>query len=89
MKNIRKNQLKKCIVIHFKALRQILQKYYGKDLEVHNEYTGITFWFGNPVSPTPKDVCKKLSQHFDVNVTSFHSDDEEPNTHVWIVYKEE
>ena len=89
MKNIKQNQLKSCIVITFKAFRQILKKYYGKNLEVHNEYTGISFWFGNPTTPTKEDVCQKLTDYFGVEITSFHSDDEEPNTHVWIVYHED
>lgn len=89
MKNIKQKQLQSCIVVTFRRFRQIIQKLYNNELEVYNAYKGLSFYSRKQPMPDNKEICKALSDYFDVSVTSFHSDDEEPGTRVWIAYQED
>jgi len=85
MKNVRENQLKKCIFLtddEFKSVfAERFSKYEDVDVEI-DAYEGIYF-----CGISNEEVYKNLSEYFDVEITSIHIDDCE-YTGVWIVYKE-
>ena len=90
MRNVKENQLKKCIFVGFDEFKSIVEsltdglktvKYefgiYYDDTEKATE--SDTYW--------NEDIKDTLSKYFDVTVTSCHSDDAE-YIGVWICYEE-
>lgn len=90
MKNVRENQLKKCIFMDTDEFKEIYVQVFGVyDVETNqidvefNTCEGIYF---DGISN--QDVYAKLSEYFEITITSIHLDDcEYPG--VWICYKEE
>ena len=89
MKNIKPNQLKKCIFLTQTEMEQILTETLQKTVTVNVSLYGL--------EPCTEDndediddcyLCNVLSGYFDVNVTSIHIDDCE-YVGVWVVYKED
>lgn len=84
MNNIKHNQLKKCITLTVNEFKKIFVHIFednnNVDIEI-NAYEGIYF-----CGISAQEVYTKLSEYFDVNVTSVHIDQEDL-TGVWICYK--
>ena len=89
MKNVRENQLKKCIFMELDEFKDLINKVTDGLKEVDYEFglfymctdkaeTINTYW--------NEDIEVTLSRHFDVTITSIHADDWD-DTGVWIVYK--
>ena len=90
MKNVRETQLKKCIFMTTDEFKEVFVEIFGQYDEDTNEIDvefntldGIYF-----CAISNQDVYAKLSEYFDVTVTSIHLDDCE-HLGVWICYKEE
>lgn len=89
MKNVRDSQLKKAIFFTEEEFKEEFVKVFGKYNEDTNEVDveldpieGIYF-----CGITSEDVYAKMSEHFDVEVTSIHSDCFALNG-IWVVYKD-
>lgn len=90
MKNVQKNQLKKCIMMLFDDFKDLIEELTDGLATANSEYEIY-------ISETPKavdsntywdkEIIDTLSEYFDVTVTSFHSDNFTPAC-VWICYKE-
>lgn len=89
MKNVRETQLKKCIFMTLEEFEELINTLTNGLKEVKFEFSVYitdsnkaddeeTYW--------QEDICVTLSKYFDVEVTSFHSDDCEYPC-VWICYK--
>ena len=90
MRNVRSSQLKKCIFMNVDDFKEIFIDIFGEydgdtnEIDVEfNTSDGIYF-----CAISNQDVYEKLSEYFDVKVTSVHLDDCE-YLGVWICYKEE
>lgn len=89
MKNIKENQLKKCIFMLEEEFRKMFTNIFGEydgeeneiDVEI-NAYEGIYF-----DAVTEEEVYEKISEYYGVNVTSIHIDQCD-NIGIWICYKE-
>ena len=87
MKNVRENQLKKCIFMEADEFKKVFANVFGEydedtnEIEVEFGYDGIYF-----CAISNEDVYKELSKYFDVEITSIHIDDFDVMG-VWIVYK--
>ncbi len=88
MKNVRENQLKKCIFMETEDFEEVFVNVFGEYDEDTNEVDvefdtvdGIYF-----CGISNEDVYTELSKYFDVNVTSIHIDDFD-TIGVWICYK--
>ena len=91
MKNVKENQLKKCIFMGTDEFDTIIKKLFGKTTEV--EFTLEGMWIGEPNDDCCEipfeDISEKLAEYFDVkNITSVHMDDCD-EIGVWICYKED
>lgn len=83
MKNIKKEQLKKCIIMPISEFVSLMESF-GLISEV--DYEGAYFSMdGEDV--TKEEVYGILSNHFGVKVTSLHVDDCD-DAGVWVVYKD-
>ena len=82
MKNVRENQLKKCIFFLYDEFEEVI-KDFGISAEI--DYDGIIFTKGTE-DINNEAVYAILSKHFDVDVTSIHCDDCD-YIGVWVVYK--
>ncbi|MCR4693216.1 MAG: hypothetical protein K5664_04985 [Firmicutes bacterium] len=82
MKNVRENQLKKCIFFLYDEFEEVI-KDFGISTEI--DYDGIAFAKGNE-DINNEAVYAILSKHFDIDVTSVHCDDCD-YIGVWVVYK--
>ena len=89
MKNVRTNQLKKCIFVDAEEFTAIVQAIFDDIEGIKVDYTleGLDVYGNNDCIETG-DLYEKLSEYFDVNITSIHIDDCD-YVGVWIVYKEE
>lgn len=87
MKNVRTNQLKKCIFTDVEELQAILSAIYEEDIDVNISLDGLWYESKSDLDIGDSDVCQALSEYYDVNVTSIHIDDCD-YVGVWIVYKE-
>ena len=87
MKNVRPNQLKKCIFVDVEELQAILSAIYEEDIIVHISLDGMWYEGETDLDIGDDDVCQELSKYYDVNVTSIHIDDCD-YVGVWVVYKE-
>ena len=88
MKNVKENQLKKCIFMEVDEFQKVFVNVFGEYNENTNEIDvefdivdGIYF-----CGISNKDVYTELSKYFDINITSIHIDDFD-TIGVWICYK--
>lgn len=92
MKNVRLNELKKCIFMLYDDFDALICELTDGMAEVQYEdgmYITASFQANEAdYEPTNEEILRQLSDHFGVNVTSFHSDDCDLRG-VWICYKEE
>ncbi len=87
MKNIRPNQLKKCIFLELGEFENIICDAI-EDVTVEYTLEGLDIYTNEDGVPYEK-ICNLLAEYFDVKkVISFHSDHCEDSPGVWIVYKE-
>jgi uncharacterized pyridoxamine 5'-phosphate oxidase family protein len=90
MKNVRDSQIKKCFFFTEEEFKEIFVELFGEYDEDTNEVDieidlieGIYF-----CGISNQDVYTKLSEYFDVEVTSVHSDSCQECIGIWIVYKD-
>lgn len=90
MKNVRENQLKKCIFMELDEFTNLIEKI-TDGLQTVEYEDGIYMTSTQKAEDTDtwwnEDILESLSKYFDVEVTSFHSDSCE-YVSVWICYKE-
>jgi len=88
MKNVRESQLKKCIFLTLEEFDETIKEIFGPEASTLYQYEGICIDSGNDdVEYDDDEIYARLSDYFDVNVTSFHSDNCE-YVGVWVCYKE-
>ena len=85
MRNVRENQLKKCIFKLYSEFEKDVIDALGDDVEVSCDYDNIYFECNEEPLCT-EEVLGGMSKYYDVEVTSIHIDEYEP-VGVWIVYK--
>ena len=86
IKNVFKEQLKRCVFLTDDEFKRILRQY---DIEPEYSYDGITYIdVKNQDDIANEDVCEMLSEYFNTKVTSIHIDDCE-YVGVWVAYREE
>lgn len=86
MKNIKKEQLKKCIFFILESYERLLH-FLGINVAVGVSIDGINYW-SDDEDWTDDEIKIELEKYFDVKITSIHADDcDLPG--IWIVYKEE
>lgn len=86
MKNVRKDQLKKCIVLEVKEFDNLLHQLFGDDIETDYSLDGLYIGYSNGDNLDTQELHDKLAEYFDVyQVTSIHIDDCDVLL-VWIVY---
>ena len=90
MKNVKESQLKRCIFMVLDEYSELILNLTDGLLEVEHEVDGLyhdhTEKADNTDTYWNEDLLVTLSKHFDVEVTSVHSDCcEMPG--VWICYK--
>lgn len=83
MKNVNKNQLRKCIFLTGDEFRKITD---NLGIQSDLSWEGI-FYSKDDDDINDCDVYKALSEYFGVKVTSVHCDDCD-FIGVWVVYKE-
>ncbi|MBQ7818527.1 MAG: hypothetical protein IJ341_02400 [Bacteroidales bacterium] len=89
MKNINPNQLKTCIYLSSEELEEILSEIYEQKISVHIALDGPWYESENAdLDIDNNDVINELSDYFDVEGISIHSDDGFEHPGIWIVYKE-
>lgn len=92
MKNVRLEDLKKCIFMLYDEFAALICALTDGMAEIgYDEGIYITSSFkakGTGYEPSNAEIMRNLSDYFAVNVTSFHSDDCDLRG-VWICYKEE
>lgn len=90
MKNVRENQLKKCIFMELDEFTNLIEEI-TDGLQTVEYEDGIYMTATQKAEDTDtwwnEDILESLSKYFDVEVTSFHSDSCE-YVGVWICYKE-
>ncbi len=86
IKNVCKEQLKRCIFLVEEEFNAILDKH---NIKPEYSYDGLTFYDKkNQDDLTDEDINNILSDYFGIKVTSVHMDDCD-HIGVWIVYKED
>ena len=85
MKNVKENQLKKCICKEYEEFRQDILIALGNDVEIFRDCDGIYFEC-NGFPLYTEEVLAGMSKYYDVDVTSIHIDDCDL-AGVWIVHK--
>lgn len=89
MKNIKENQLKKCIFMTFDEFKSVIEEITTGLCTVEYEYgvylvdTDIAL---ETYTTWEENILETLSKHFDVEVTSYHSDSCDV-IGVWICYR--
>lgn len=90
MKNVRENQLKKCIFMELDEFTRLVENL-TDGLQTVEYEDGVYLISTDKADETDtywnEAMTKTLSNYFDVEVTSFHSDSCE-YVGVWICYKE-
>ena len=89
MKNVKGDQLKKCIVMSAGEYKTIIKRLFGEDIHILFKYerTGIKVLKYRPyTSISFEDVSRRLSEYFGVDVTSVHID-AKCDGDIWICYK--
>lgn len=90
MKNVKETQLKKAIFMEKEELEELVQELLGWELDI--EADGMWADEGDIVVTPGMDweteLREKLSQHFDVTITSIHTDNCYDALGIWLVYKD-
>jgi hypothetical protein len=87
MKNVRPNQLKKCIFVDAEEFTAIVQAVFdNEDIKVDYTLEGLDIYTDDDCVEAG-DLYEKLGEYFDVTITSIHIDDCD-YVGVWVVYKE-
>lgn len=87
MKNVRKNQLKKCICVEAQEFTDIVHEILGEDVNVEYTLEGLDVYTDEKCIDMD-DLCAKLTEYFDVKeVTSVHTDHHD-YVGVWVVYRD-
>lgn len=96
MKNVRENQLKKCIFMELDEYKNLINKVTDGLKEVDCEF-GLFYMSTEKADETNtywnEDIEVTLSKHFDVTVTNIHADDCDipaddcDDVGVWICYR--
>lgn len=86
MKNVRDNQLKRCIFKVFDEFQRDISRAISNDVHVSCDYDGLNFERVSDEDISNEEILAALSKYYDVEVTSIHADDFE-YTGVWIVYR--
>lgn len=87
MKNVRPNQLKKCIFLDDEEFTAIVQAVFdNENIKVDYTFGGFDIYADEDWVEVG-DLYEKLGEYFDVNVTSVHIDNCD-YVGVWVVYKE-
>lgn len=88
MKNVKDNQLKKCICKEYEEFKHDVLAALGNDVEVFCDCDGIYFeckWNGDAICT--EEILAGMSKYYDIEeITSIHIDDCEL-LGVWICYK--
>lgn len=89
MKNVKENQLVKCIFLDLEEFEELID-------ELTNGLKKVEFEFSAYITDSDKaeeteeyweeDIKETLSKYFDVEVVSYHSDDSEYSG-IWICYR--
>lgn len=85
MKNVKENQLRKCILKGYDEFKRDVAEALEHDVEITCDYDGLYFEC-NGDALCPEEILCGMSKYYGVQVTSIHIDDYEP-LGVWIVYK--
>jgi len=90
MKNVKKYQLQKCILLPSNSFKKIIHKIYGESVDVKFTREGMWIGYTNDASKIPfEDISRKLAEYFDVkSIISIHMNDGDI-IGVWICYKED
>lgn len=88
MKNVNKNELKTAICIELDRFRRLIAELSDNDIKVDYDFEFGISYETDSIDDPDTFVIHKLTEYFDVNVTSIHTDDYDP-IGVWIVYKTE
>ena len=90
MKNVRENQLKKCIFMELDEFKNLVNRVTDGLKQVEYELDGIYYEDTEKAEETDiywnKYMNETLSEYFDVEVTSVHTDDCDV-IGVWICYR--
>ena len=88
MKNVRTNQLKKCIFVDAEEFTAIVQAIFDdiEGIKVDYTFEGLDI-YGDEECVDADELYKRLGEYFDVEITSIHTDDCD-YIGVWVVYKE-
>ena len=87
MKNVRENQIKKCIFLESEEFTNVIHEVLGNDVYVNFTLEGLDICTDDNVVDIG-ELHEGLAKYFDVKeVTSVHIDDAD-FIGVWIVYKD-
>ena len=91
MKNVRENQLKKCIFLEEEEFTNILREVFEDDtIHVGLTLEGIDYYTdieeNEKLLDNNDEINGRLSKYFDCNVTSIHIDDCD-YVGIWVVYR--
>ena len=88
MKNVRVNQLKKCIFVNAEEFETIVQAIFDdiKGIKVDYTFEGLDV-YGDEEGVANNDLYERLGEYFDVEITSIHIDDCDC-IGVWVVYQD-
>ena len=90
MKNVRENQLKKCIFMESEEFQNLIGEITGGLITVEYDFEGLWYEHTDKAEKTDiywnEDIYETLSKYYDVEVTSVHIDDCDC-VGVWICYK--
>ena len=71
MKNVRANQLKKCVVVSVSEMESVLKEIYGEPVTVHVSLDGVWYECDN-IDIDDESLYVDLAKYYDVKtVTSF------------------
>ena len=87
MKNVRENQLKKCIFLEAEEFNSIIRQAFGNNVNIEYSLEGVGIYTDDS-EISFEEIAEALESYFDVyEVTSFHIDDCD-YVGVWVVYKD-
>ena len=90
MKNVKENQLKKCIFMEFEEFQILIGTITDGLVTVKCDFEGLWYEDTDKAEETDiywnEDIQETLSKYYDVEITSVHIDDCD-YAGVWICYK--
>jgi hypothetical protein len=87
MKNVKETMLKKCITIDFDTFKNIIEEIYKNEkIEMSIEEDGLYAYYESGEAILGFELSRALSEYFDINVESFHTDRDYDYPSVWVVY---